>query len=201
MRTRALTHASWAASPGDSYERYELLGDAVLDLALGAFLMERLPDAPEGEVSRIKNQLRSARFCAIVARHEGLAERTSGDHRVALHRSIRADLVESALGAIFLVDGWEAARDAAVAAFAPLLDRALDPAIDPKTALQEILQRQGRSVAYEPMEETGPAHARRFTAAAVVDGEVVGTGEGSSRRAAEQRAARRALRVLEERAG
>ena len=76
-RTRALTHASWAASPGDSYERYELLGDAVLDLALGAFLLERFPLAAEGELSRIKNQLRSARFCAVVAQLSALASSLS----------------------------------------------------------------------------------------------------------------------------
>ena len=178
----------------------------MLDLALGAHLLERFPDAPEGEVSRIKNQLRSARFCAIVARVEGLGDRMAalvegtphahGARVLALHRSVRADLVESALGAIFLVDGWEAARDAAIAAFAPLTAHAVDPQVDPKTALQEILQRQGRSVAYRPMEVTGPAHARRYTAAAVIDGEAVGVGEGPSRRVAEQRAARRALRAI-----
>lgn len=177
----------------------------MLDLALGAYLLERFPDAPEGEVSRIKNQLRSARFCAVVARTEGLGERMAAiapaAQRLALHRSVRADLVEAALGAIFLVDGWAAASDAAIAAFAPFVEHAVSPDADPKTALQETLQRQGRSVAYEPMEETGPAHARRFTAAAVVDGEVVGIGEGPSRRVAEQRAARRALRALGERAG
>ncbi len=179
----------------------------MLDLALGAFLLERYPDAPEGEVSRIKNQLRSARFCAIVARREQLGGRMAalaagtahahGAEVLALNRSVRADLVEAALGAIFLEAGWDAARDAAVGAFAPLADRAVDPEIDPKTALQEVLQRQGRSVAYEPMGVTGPAHARRYTAAAVIDGDVAGVGEGSSRRAAEQRAARRVLRGLD----
>ena len=116
---------------------------------------------------------------------------------MAVNRSVLADLVESALGAIFLVDGWEAARTATVEAFAPLVGHALDVRIDPKTALQEVLQRQGRRVAYEPMEESGPAHALRFRVAAVVDGARVAEGEGGSRRAAEQHAARRALRALE----
>ena len=207
MRTRALTHASWAASPGDSYERYELLGDAVLALSLSAFLLERFPDAPEGDISRIRNQLRSARFCAVVARLEGLGARMAeplagtphgpAAAQLAANRSVLADLVESALGAVFLVDGWEAAHAAAVEAFAPLVDHAVDPRVDPKTALQEVLQRQGRRVAYEPMEETGPAHARRFRVTALVDGAPVAEGEGSSRRAAEQLAARRALRLVE----
>lgn len=206
-RTRALTHASWAASPGDSYERYELLGDAVLDLALGAFLLDRLPAASEGELSRIKNQLRSARFCAVVARNEGLGERMAGSmagtvheegaRRLSLNRSVLADLTESALGAIFLERGWDEANAAATAAFAPLLAHALDPRVDPKTALQEVLQRQGRRVAYESVEETGPAHARHYRVAAIIDGDVRGEGEGASRRAAEQNAARRAMRALE----
>ncbi len=207
FRTRALTHASWAASPGDSYERYELLGDAVLDLALGAYLLERFPEAPPGELSRIKNQVRSARFCAVVARVEGLGTRaaalTAGTKhakaaaRLTLNRSVLSDLTEAALGAIFLDAGWEAARAACVAAFAPLITHALDPHVDPKTHLQEVLQRQGRRVAYEVVEATGPAHARRYRAAAVVDGDVLGEGEGVSRRHAEQQAARRALGIVE----
>jgi len=206
-RTRALTHASWAASPGDSYERYELLGDAVLDLALGAFLLERFPLAAEGELSRIKNQLRSARFCAVVARNEGLGDRmaalmvgTSHEHgawRLSINRSVLADLTEAALGAIFLQQGWDEANAAAVDAFEPLLEHALDPRVDPKTALQELLQRQGRRVAYESVEETGPAHARHYRVVAIIDGDVHGEGEGASRRTAEQHAARRAMRVLE----
>ncbi|MGI9116634.1 MAG: ribonuclease III family protein [Gaiellales bacterium] len=208
VRARALTHASWAASPGDSYERYELLGDAVLDLALGAFLLERLPAAGEGEISRIKNQLRSARFCAVVARAEGLGDRMAatmagtahahGARRLGLTRSVLADLAESALGAIYLERGWEEARVAAVDAFAPLYGFAVDPRVDPKTALQEVLQRQGRRVAYESVEETGPAHARRYRVVAIIDGHVLGEGEGGSRRAAEQHAARRALSALGE---
>ncbi len=179
----------------------------MLDLALGAHLMERFPDAPPGELSRIKNQVRSARFCSIVARTEGLGDRmaaltvgtahAAAGVRLSRNRSVLADLAESALGAIFIAFGWEAARDACVAAFAPLVDHALDPAVDPKTRVQEILQRQGRRVAYEPVEETGPDHARRFRVAAIVDGDRLGEGEGPSRRAAEQSAARRVLGALE----
>lgn len=208
MRRRALTHSSWAATPGDSYDRDELLGDAVLDLALGEHLMAVMPQAPEGEISRVKNQLRSGRFCAVVARNEGLGERMAALVEGTPHertgrdlmtsRGVLGDLTESALGAIFLARGWEPARDAAVAAFAPLVPHALDPRVDPKTALQEAGQRQGRRVAYEPVEETGPAHARHFRVRVLLDGREVAVGEGGSRRAAEQAAARRALRALEE---
>lgn len=208
MRRRALTHSSWAATPGDSYDRDELLGDAVLDLALGEHLMAVMPQAPEGEISRVKNQLRSGRFCAVVARNEGLGERMAALVEGTPHeragrdlmtsRGVLGDLTESALGAIFLAHGWEPARDAAVAAFAPLVPHAVDPRVDPKTALQEAGQRQGRRVAYEPVEETGPAHARHFRVRVLLDGREAAVGEGGSRRAAEQAAARRALRALEE---
>jgi ribonuclease-3 len=184
-----------------------LLGDAVLDLALGACLLERFPTAAEGELSRIKNQLRSARFCAVVARNEGLGDRMAApmvatvhareSQRLSLNRSVLADLTEAALGAIFLERGWDEANAAAVEAFVPLLDHALDPRVDPKTALQEYLQRQGRRVAYESVEETGPAHARHYRVVAIIDGGIRGEGEGASRRAAEQHAARRAMRALE----
>jgi ribonuclease-3 len=184
-----------------------LLGDAVLDLALSAYLLERFPAAPPGELSRIKNQVRSARFCAVVARSEGLGARaaalTEGTKhakaaaRLTLNRSVLSDLTESALGAIFLDGGWEPARAACVAAFAPLVDHALDRHVDPKTHLQEILQRQGRRVAYDLVETTGPAHARRYRAVVVVDGDVAAEGEGDSRRSAEQQAARRALSAIE----
>ena len=184
-----------------------MLGDAVLDLALGAYLLDRYPDATEGELSRIKNQLRSARFCAVVARNEGLGARMAaalvgtnqeyGAAALALNRSVLADLTEAALGAIFLETGWDAVRAAAVEAFAPLTEHAVDPRVDPKTALQELLQRRGRRVAYDLVEETGPAHARHYRAVAIVDGDVRGEGEGTSRRAAEQNAARRAMRSLE----
>ena len=179
----------------------------MLDLALGAFLMAELPNAPEGEISRVKNQLRSGRFCAVVARNEGLGERMAAlvagtpHERAGLtlmtSRGVLADLAESALGAIFLERGWEAARAAAVGAFAPLLPHAIDRRVDPKTALQEAGQRQGRRVAYDLVEETGPAHARHFRVHALLDGRVAGVGEGGSRRAAEQAAARRALRDLD----
>ncbi len=207
LHTRVLTHASWAASPGDSYERYELLGDAVLDLALGAHLLERFPDYGQGDLSRIKNQVRSSRFCAVVARREQLGGRMHAaavgtKHeaeagRLSLNRSVLSDLTEASLGAIFLHDGWLAAQQAAVAAFSPLVEHALDPRVDPKTALKEILERQGRRVAYDLVETSGPAHARRYRAVARVEGDVLGEGSGPSRRAAEQAAARRVIRLIE----
>lgn len=179
----------------------------MLDLALGAYLLERFPAATQGEVSRIKNQVRSSRFCAIVARNEDLGGRlresargqkhAEAAQRLSFNRSVLADLAESALGAIFLETGWEVAREVAVLAFAPLVDHALDPRIDPKTALQEILQRQGRRVAYEVVEATGPAHARHYRAVVMIDADVFGEGEGVSRRAAEQAAARRALTAID----
>ena len=89
-------------------------------------------------------------------------------------------------------------KPAAAEAFRPPSAQALAPPVDPKTAQQEVLQRRGRRVAYESVEETGPAHARRFRVVAIVDGDVLGEGEGASRRSAEQHAARRALHALGE---
>lgn len=203
-----LTHASWADDPLASYERYEFLGDGVLDLALGEWLLERFPTAPPGELSRVKNQLRSDRFCAIVARREDVgalivAQATAGGHghlaqAAALRPAVLADVTEAILGATYLALGWEEARAAAVEAFAPLLDRAVDPRRDPKSALQEAVQRQGRSVRYDVVEITGPPHQQRFVVELTIGDAIRTRGEGSSRRAAEQRAARRALALLRE---
>ena len=105
-------------------------------------------------------------------------------------------LLEAALGAIYLVHGFEAIRTPIVEAFAGRIEYALTSHVDYKTELQEELARLGRQVTYEVVEVAGPPHERSFTCAAVVDGEVAGTGTGPSKKAAEQAAAREALAGL-----
>lgn len=100
------------------------------------------------------------------------------------------------MGALYVTFGFERLRGPIVDAFEERIEYALTTHVDHKTELQEALARLGRQVAYEIVEVSGPPHERRFTSAATVDGEVAGVGSGSSKKAAEQGAARAALAAL-----
>jgi ribonuclease-3 len=200
---RVFTHTSWAPSREDSYERLEFLGDSVLGLAIARELYERFPDYPEGQLAKIRAHVVSRQSCAVVGRRLDLggklAER-AGDavppeelERLAVNRNVLAALVEAALGAIYLEHGFEVVRPAVLAAFADRIDYALTTYVDYKTELQEELARRNLSVTYQVLEVEGPPHDRRFTCAAVIEGEQSGVGRGASKKAAEQNAAREAL--------
>jgi ribonuclease-3 len=106
---------------------------------------------------------------------------------------VLAALLEAVLGALFLEHGFPAIERAIVDAFSDRIDYALTTHVDHKTELQEALARVGRQVSYVVLAAEGPPHERHFTCAAVVDGEQLGVGEGRSKKAAEQEAAREAL--------
>jgi ribonuclease-3 len=110
---------------------------------------------------------------------------------------VLAAVCEAVIGAAYLANGWEPTRAAVVAAFADRVRFAETGHLDAKTALQEHLQRQARSVEYVVVDDTGPPHRRRFVSAALVDGVEVGRGEGVSKKTSEQEAAAAALDRLE----
>jgi len=109
-----------------------------------------------------------------------------------------AALLEAALAAAFLEWGFEQVEPAVVAAFSEQIDYAATQHVDHKTELQETLARRRRQVVYMVVDAEGPAHDRRFTCAAVIDGAEAGTGSGRTKKEAEQEAAREALATLEE---
>ena len=200
----AFTHASWAADRTDSYERLEFLGDSVLELAIAHELYDRYPDFSEGRLAKIRSHVVSRASCAVVARELdlgrrlgqfGIADDIQADEieRLAKNRNVLAALLEAVLGALFLEHGFAAIEDAVVNAFASRIDYALTTYVDHKTELQEALARTGKQVSYAVLSAEGPPHERHFTCAAVVDGEQLGVGEGGSKKAAEQEAAREAL--------
>jgi ribonuclease III len=177
----------------------------VLELAVARALYERFPDFSEGRLAKIRSHAVSRASCAVVARELGLgqrlAERATGipeDEIVRLtrNRNVLAALLEAALAALFLEHGFEPIENAVVAAFDSRIEYAATTHVDHKTELQEALARLGRAVTYTVLEVEGPPHDRRFTCAAVIDGEQVGVGAGSSKKAAEQEAARQALERL-----
>jgi ribonuclease III len=200
------THASWAVDRAESYERHEFLGDSVLELAIAHELFERYPDFSEGRLAKIRSHVVSRASCAVVARELGLGTRLADRgadtqpeelERLMLNRNVLAALLEAALAALFLEHGFPAIERAIVDAFSSRIEYALTTHVDHKTELQEVLARQGRHVNYVVLEVEGPPHDRRFTCAAMIDGERLGTGSGSSKKAAEQDAAKEALEKVE----
>lgn len=203
-RQRALTHASFASRPEESYERLEFLGDAVLDLAIASHLYREHPDASEGQLSKWKAQVVSRVTCAEVARAERLldamVEAAPSESARALARELeRRDtvlgaLTESVIGAAFLAVGYEDVAPAVVAAFADSIVRARHTLIDSKSQLQELAQKCGESVEYRLVTADGPDHDRTFTVCARLTASgLEATGDGRTKKAAEQQAAERLL--------
>jgi len=200
------THASWTEDRGESYERLEFLGDSVLELTVAAALYARHPDYPEGRLTKARAHVVSRATCAVVGAALGLGERLAARapagleddaKRLGATPSVVGAVLEAALGALFLEHGFAAIEGAIVGAFSEHIETAVSSRVDPKSDLQEFLARTGRRVVYTELAAEGPAHDRRFTCAAVVDGEELGRGEGRTKKEAEQAAAREALAKVE----
>ena len=196
----ALTHRSYAADRDltVSYERLEFLGDAVLQLVVTRYLYETYGELAEGEMAKVRAAVVNQQTLAGFARSLGLGgflllghgeESTGGRDK----DSILADVVEALLGAVYLDGGYESAAVLVLRLWVPVIEeRASAPGLaDYKTRLQEILAQRGLLPRYE-ITEAGPDHAKMFRAELWADGELLGTGEGSSKKRAEQDAARAA---------
>jgi ribonuclease III len=177
----------------------------VLELAIAGALFERYPDFTEGRLAKVRSHVVSRASCAVVARQLELGRRLADRgadipedelERLARNRNVLAALLEAALAALFLEHGFEKIEQPIVSAFDGRIDYALTSHVDYKTELQEALARRGRSVNYSVLEVDGPPHDRRFTCAAVIDGEQLGVGAGESKKGAEQEAAKEALAKL-----
>jgi ribonuclease III len=195
----ALTHVSAPNAGGQSYQRLEFLGDRVLGLAVAEMLYHTFPGAPEGELSRRLAELVRRESCAEVALSWdvgpylklGAGEVHSGERR---NQTILADVTEAIIGAVFLDSGYDAAKALVERSFKELLDAPRRPLRDPKSALQEWAQGQGLPTpTYAVVEQTGPDHAPQFRIVVKVKGKEFGLGTGSSKRIAEQAAARNLL--------
>jgi ribonuclease-3 len=202
LLARALTHRS---ANGRNNERLEFLGDAVLDFVISEALFALRPDATEGDLSRLRASLVKDTSLAGIATDLGLGEhlilgsgeRKSGGHR---RRSILADALEAIFGAVYLDAGFDAAKALIERVFAARLEELPDAEElrDPKTRLQEWLQARKLSLpVYDLLEVTGKAHAQTFSVTCTVT-ELSQTSNGvaTSRRKAEQQAARDMLRLL-----
>jgi ribonuclease-3 len=200
LLAQALTHRSRSATHN---ERLEFVGDAVLNCVVAAALYRRLRDLPEGDLSRLRAHLVNRDTLARLAREVGLAAELlvgDGERRGGERPSILADALEAVFGAVFLDGGFDAARAAIERVYGTLLAEA-DPAAlgkDPKTLLQEWLQARRIAIPeYGVTAVSGEAHAQTFAVSCRIGALAVETtGSGSSRRSAEQAAARLAYARL-----
>jgi ribonuclease III len=208
LLSEALNHSSYAnehrGERMNSNERLEFLGDAVLGFVSADFLFSRHPDAPEGDLTRI----RAALVCEeslheVACKLElgrylklGKGEEAGGGRT---RPSILADATEAVFAAVYLDGGMEAAS---ALIHRCLLDAEREEAVeerrrDCKTELQELVQRQpDQELTYRMAGESGPDHDKTFAAEVLLNGAVVGQGSGHSKKEAEQAAAAAALETL-----
>jgi ribonuclease-3 len=199
----ALTHTSFSAENlAPSYERLEFLGDAVLGLVTASMIFDTYPDAPEGEMTKLRAVVVDRRSLAVVGRNLGIPdhirvgrgeERSGGRDR----DSIVADVVEAVLGAVYVDGGWPEVARLVRDEWRTVIDlKASSPATtDPRSRLQELLAKSRRVVVFS-YEQSGPDHAVIFTATALVEGEPIGVGTGGSKKSAAIDAARDALEAI-----
>ncbi len=200
----ALQHGSYGHGAGhqENYERLELLGDAVLSLVVCDHLYHRYPDAPEGDLAKLRARIVSEPWLARIATALGLAryillgkgeEKAGGRNRPAL----LADVLEAVLGAVYVDSGFGVAHAAATRLLQDAFDELELPSEDYKSTLQELLQERERRIPrYRINSQEGPDHAKVFVATVEAGGRILGEGTGSSKKQAEQAAAREALERL-----
>lgn len=199
---RALSHRS---ATGKHNERLEFLGDAILGFVVADELYGRLPEATEGDLSRLRASLVKGGTLAELARQAGVGDWLnlgSGELKSGGYRrdSILANAIEAVIGAAYVDGGFGPARDLIVALFDDRLGNLPSPETlkDAKTRLQELLQARGEALPVYKMEaKSGEAHQRVFTVSCTLgDGGASTTGVGTSRRQAEQEAAGRMIAAL-----
>lgn len=193
---QALTHPSTGAKHN---QRLEFLGDAVLELCVSEKIYARHPEMQEGAMTQLRQKLvreeRLAQAAQTVAlgdylRMDKSCESTGGRK----NPSVLCDAFEAVLAAVYLDGGLDAARK--------MVERLIGDCseageTDAKSALQEFLQARGKAMpAYETRTEDGPPHDRRFTVAVLIEGKEAALGSGTSKKRAEQEAARIALQMI-----
>jgi ribonuclease-3 len=202
---RALTHRSYAYESGGlpTNERLEFLGDSVLGLVVTEHLFASFPDLSEGQLAKLRAAVVNSRALADVARGLGLGsllylgrgeESTGGRDK----SSILADTMEAVIGAVFLQHGIAGARVFVHHLFDELMaDAATRGAgLDWKTSLQEIASLGGHGVPAYEVTESGPDHAKTFSATVLLGEQTYGPGTGRNKKEAEQKAAALAFAAI-----
>lgn len=199
----AFSHSSYANEhrAKADYERLEFLGDAVVDLVLADYLYNNKQEK-EGEMTKVRASYVCENALSEYSASLGLSkyikvghgeEKEGGKYK----KAIVADIFEAFIGAIYVDLGYATARNVALKIIIPFIE---DPNIiffsDYKSSLQEYVQTTQKSLTYELLKEEGPAHDKTFTVEVKIDNIVYGIGVGTSKKEAEQEAAKNALKKL-----
>lgn len=202
---QAFTHRSYInenrATSLEHNERLEFLGDAVLELIITDYLYGRLKDATEGELTSLRSALVNADTCALVAQALGandflLLSRGESRDTGRARQYILANTLEAIIGAIYLDQGLESAKNFILTHVAPRIEDILKNGdwIDAKSLLQEKAQEYlNATPIYKTLSESGPDHDKHFTVGVYIASKLCGQGRGQSKQDAEQEAARGAL--------
>ncbi len=202
----ALTHSSYANERWHnsllSNERLEFLGDSVLGMLVADFLYSTFPDRPEGELTRMRADMVCEHTLALVANRIHLGQHLQlghGEERLGgrSRESILADATESVIAACFLDGGLEAAARFVKRFILVEVPVSRPHNMDYKTALQELVQqKKNQTLTYTLVGQSGPDHDKVFAVEVCLNGETVGSGSGSSKKRAEQMAAKSAMEKL-----
>ncbi len=207
LLNKALTHRSWANECADpnvpDNERFEFLGDAVLDLIVAEVIVAHEQKFREGRLSRIRAQVVNEQALADTARTLGIGgylllgkgEINSGGREKP---SLLANAMEAVIAAVYVDGGYGPTRDIFLPIFAPRIDAAIEglDEFDHKGKLQRLLK-GALSPSYRLVGEEGPDHAKEFTVALYLNDKRYGGGSGRTKKEAEQHAAREACVRLE----
>ena len=204
----ALAHSSYANERWHnslmSNERLEFLGDSILGMVVADYLYRSFPNRPEGELTRMRADMVCERALARVAHQIGLGshillgkgeEQGGGRSR----ESILADAVESIIAACYLDGGMDAAKQFVQRFVLSDVPVTKLHNVDYKTALQELIQqKKNQTIQYQLVGESGPDHDKQFEVELSLNGVVIGRGTGTSKKRAEQEAAKAAIEALEQ---
>ena len=201
---QALTHSSYANEKHmkklSDNERLEFLGDAVLEVVSSEFLYQNYTDVPEGELTKLRASIVCEPTLALCTKEMDLGryiylgkgeDHTGGRKR----KSILSDALEAVIGAIYLDGGFANAKEFVLKYIMTDIEHK-QLFYDSKTILQELVQGERRQLSYRLIGESGPDHDKSFSVEVCVDDEVISTGTGHTKKAAEQEAAYKALLIL-----
>lgn len=202
LLVRAFTHPSLKPDVTENYQTIEFLGDSILDFIVAEKLMELHPTLNEGFLTKMRAQVVSEQPLAdAIGRIRiaefmqfGMGERR---HKIYENDSIKCDLFESIVGAIYLDGGMDEAKRFVLT----MLDEAIkfataEEEVDAKSRLNEYASKHGQEVSYKMVSQSGPVHKPTFIFEVYVDGACMGNGRGSTKQSAQQWAAKEALQKL-----
>lgn len=191
---QAFTHSSYTnENPSyPNYERLEFLGDAVLEIIISDYLYKEW-HLEEGTMTKMRANYVCEKACATYARDLNFESDVRIGNNEEINDTIIADIFEAFIGALYLDKGFDFTSKLVMSIIKPYIDKNVNFLIDYKSALQEKIQSIKKTVAYEVIEESGPAHNKKFTSVVKVDDIILGKGTGNSKKASEQEAAKDAL--------